>query len=94
MSSQPFAIFTIDVKPTVVFEAKNLGEARELARENWFRGDLSARTAGGVPLSTATSKLRTRFAMPDEIASFRKHRAALDHEPQDLELVYLSALDD
>jgi hypothetical protein len=91
MRNQVSAIFTIDVdgKPTVVFEANDWQEARELSREEWFRADLSVQTSCGVPLGVATSKLRARYALPEEIALFQNHRAALERKPDDLELVYL-----
>jgi hypothetical protein len=95
MRNHVSAIFTIDVdgKPTVVFEANGWQEARELSREEWFRADISVQTSCGIPLGVATSELRARYARPEEIAFFQRHRDALQSKPDDLELVYLIELD-
>ena len=61
-------IFTIDVdgKPTVAFEVKNLREAAELSREEWFRADLSTLSSNGEPLCRIESKLKARLATAPE----------------------------
>jgi hypothetical protein len=94
MSTPKSRIFTIDVdgKPTVVFEASSWSEARELSQEEWFRADLSVQMSGGVPLSTATSNYRARYALSDEITAFEQHR--MGRKADDLELVYLVELDE
>lgn len=48
----------------------------------------------GEPLARQTSRLRPRFATPEETALFERHRSALGREPDDLEFAYLVELDD
>jgi hypothetical protein len=93
--SKSSRIYTIDVdgKAVVCFPADSWLEARELAREKWLRADLAARRSAGEPLGRQTSKLRPRFATPEEIIMFERHRAVLGRQPDDLELVYLVELD-
>jgi hypothetical protein len=95
MSAPKSGIFTIEVdgKPTVVFEAGNWSEAKELSREEWFRADISLQMSGGVPLSISKSNYRARYALPAEVAPFEQLRDALGRPPDDLELVYLMDLD-
>jgi hypothetical protein len=91
-SSRIYAI-DVDGKPVVCFPADSWLEARELAREKWLRADLAARRSAGEPLARQASKLRPRFATPEEIIMFERRRAALGPRPDDLELVYLVELD-
>lgn len=69
-------IYTVDVdaKPTVAFEAKNLREANELIKEEWFLNDLRSRKSDGHPLWDGTAPLRIRIA--DEAASKHYQEAA------------------
>jgi hypothetical protein len=88
------AIFTIEIgdTPTLVFEAQNSRGARELRHEQWLKDDLAEAKTGGVPLWDGKAKLRTRPALPNEIALFgeAKNRGG----PSDgLMLVYLVELD-
>ncbi len=88
------SIFTIEIGgvPTLAFEAQNLREAHELCREQWLKIDLAEATANGVPLWDGKAKLRTRIALPDEIALFAE--AKKNGQPSDgLLLVYLVELD-
>jgi hypothetical protein len=89
MNTSTNRIFTIEVdgRPTVVFEANSWGEAQELAREKWFRADLSVQTSAGAPLSRASSIFRARNALPEEMAAFEEHRSVLDRDADDLELI-------
>ena len=89
------SIFTIETggTPTLVFQAKNLREAHELCREQWLRVDLAEAKSYGVPLWDGKATLRTRMALPDEIALFAE--AKNNGRPSDgLMLVYLVELDD
>jgi hypothetical protein len=95
MSNPTSRIFTIEVDgmPVVAFEASSWQEAKELSREEWFRADLSLQSSMGTPLATKASRLRARYAEPEEIAKFERHKAALDRPPDELELAYLVELD-
>ena len=88
------SIFAIDIgdTPTLVFEAKNLGEAHELCHEQWLKGDLAEARSGGIPLWDGKAKLRARLATSDEIALFVE--AKNSGNPSDgIMLVYLVELD-
>jgi hypothetical protein len=88
------SIFTIETggTPTLVFEAKNLREAHELCHEQWLRGDLAEAKSYGIPLWNGKATLRTRMALPDEIALFAE--AKNNGRPSDgLMLVYFVELD-
>jgi hypothetical protein len=87
-------IFTIDVdgKPTVAFEARNLREAHELSREEWFRADLSVLSSNGVPLCQIASKVKARMANAPELALYREAAGATTAS-DDILLVYLVDLD-
>jgi hypothetical protein len=89
-------IFTIEVdgRPAVAFEASSWQEAKELSREDWFRADLSLQSSMGMPLANKDSKLRARYAEPEEMAKFQRYRASLDRQPDELELVYLVEIGD
>jgi hypothetical protein len=89
------SIFTIETggTPTLVFVARNLHEAHELCHEQWLRSDLAEANSYGVPLWDGKARLRTRMALPDEIALFAE--AKNNGRPSDgLMLVYLVELDD
>ncbi len=92
LTSNVFAI-DVDDKPTVTFVAGNWREAQELIREEWFRADLSLQMSDGIPLCTSISRLKARYARPEEIAKFERHRATLSRPTDDLELVYLVEVD-
>jgi hypothetical protein len=88
------SIFIIEIgdTPTLAFEAQNLREAHELCHEQWLRADLAEAKSYGVPLWDGKTKLRTRMALPDEIALFAE--AKNNGRPSDgLMLVYLVELD-
>jgi hypothetical protein len=88
------AIFTIDIgdTPTVIFEAQNLREARELCHEHWLKEDLTEAKSGGVPLWDGKAKLRARLARPDETILFTEAKS--NGQPSDgLMFVYLVDLD-
>jgi hypothetical protein len=55
-------------RPIVSFVAKNQTEARELAREAWFRDDLGLCRSNGEPLWDGQAKLSVRLSTPDETA--------------------------
>jgi hypothetical protein len=87
-------IFTIEIgdTPTLVFEAQNFREARELCHEQWLKDDLAEAKSDGVPLWDGKAELRARTALPDEIALFAEARK--NGQPSDgLMLVYLVELD-
>ena len=64
-------IYTIlaDDRPIVAFEASGR-EAAELCKEKWFRAELSALNSNGGPICRTGSKLQTRLAIEEEIASY------------------------
>jgi hypothetical protein len=70
----PGTYFTIEVdgKPTVIFHAQRLAEARELTHEHWLRDDLCQLKSNGEPLCSPTSKLSARFASGEEIAALTR----------------------
>jgi hypothetical protein len=87
-------VFTVEVdgRPTVAFEARQLREAAELCREEWFRADLNALSSNGVPLCGIGSKLRARMASEFETAAYQE--AAQQAQPMDeILLAYLVELD-
>jgi hypothetical protein len=53
------SIFTIEIggTPTLVFEAQNLRETRELCHEQWLKSDLAEAKCDGVPLRYGNTKL-------------------------------------
>jgi len=65
-------VFALDVdgRPTLVFEARNQMEARELCMEAWLRFDLSSQMSDGIPLCDAKSKLSARLATAEETRLF------------------------
>jgi hypothetical protein len=87
------AIFTLDIdgRPTVAFEAKNLHEASQLSREQWFRDDVAQLESGGVTLWDGTTSLKTRNASDAEKEFF--FEAAEEAADDGMILVYLVELD-
>jgi hypothetical protein len=87
------AIFTLDIdgRPTVAFEAKNLREASQLPREQWFRDDVTQLESGGASLWDGKAPLKTRYASDAEKAAFLE--AAGEAATDDMVLVYLVRLD-
>jgi hypothetical protein len=87
-------VFTIDIAdtPTVIFEAQNLREARELCHEQWLKDDLTEAKSGGVPLWDGNARLRARSAQPDESALFAEAKSKADCS-DGLMLIYLVELD-
>jgi hypothetical protein len=88
------SIFTIEIgdTPTLAFEAQNLREAHELCYAQWLKDDLAETKSDGAPLWDGNAKLRTRIALPDEIALFAEAKNN-GHPSDGLMLVYLVALD-
>ena len=87
-------IFTIDVdgRPTVSFEARQLREASELCKEEWFRSDLNALTSNGEPVCRIGAKLKARIANEAERVKYRE--AAQEVGASDgIVMVYLVELD-
>ena len=87
-------IFTIEVdgRPTVVFEARQLREAAELGKEEWFRDELTTLISNGEPICGIGSKIKARGAT--EIERGRYREACQDAlVSDDLLLVYLVELD-
>jgi|ERR1700710_1238962 hypothetical protein len=88
-------VFTIDIAdtPTLIFEAQNLREARELCYEQWLKDDLTEAKSGGVPLWDGNAKLRARTALPEETALFAEAKSKADSS-DGLMLIYLVELDE
>jgi hypothetical protein len=72
--SRPLQIFTLEIdgKPTLVFEAMELAEAREICLEVDLRYDLSELTSDGIPICAENATLSPRPAAQEEIAAFRR----------------------
>ena len=72
--SEPPRIFTLDIdgRPTLVFEATGMAEAREICIDPDFRSDLGALTSEGVAVCGKGATLTPRPAMQDEIAAFQR----------------------
>ena len=87
-------IFTIDVdgRPTVSFEARQLREASELCKEEWFRSDLNALTSNGEPVCKLGAKLKARIADEGERAKYREASQEVGAS-DDIVMVYLVELD-
>jgi hypothetical protein len=88
------SIFTIEIgdTATLVFEAQNFREARDVCHQQWLKDDLAEAKADGVPLWDGKANLRARLALPNEIALFGE--AKKNGQPSDgLMLVYLVELD-
>jgi hypothetical protein len=88
-------VFALDVdgRPTLVFEARNQMEARELCREAWLRCDLTSQKSDGVPLCGPKSKLSVRLAEAEEARLFGEAAKAAANPSDDLVLAYLVELD-
>ena len=67
--SQIFAL-DIDGKPTLVFDAANLEEARAICADEVLRADLSTLTAEGALICAMNSVLEARLATPVEVSAF------------------------
>lgn len=65
-------IFALDIdgKPTLVFDAAGIEEAREMCRDDALRADLSTMTAQGIPICAIDSQLEARLASPAEVSAF------------------------
>jgi hypothetical protein len=72
--SEPTRIFTLEIdgRPTLVFEATGLAEAREICVDADFRLDLGALTSEGVAIYAGGATLTPRPAVQDEIAAFQR----------------------
>jgi hypothetical protein len=66
-------VFVLDVdrRPTLAFEARDIGEAREICRDADLLTDLLALTSDGAPVCAPGSTLIARAAAAAEIAAFR-----------------------
>ena len=86
-------IYTIlaDDRPIVAFEASGR-EAAGLCKEKWFRAELSALNSNGGPICRTGSKLQTRLAIEEEIASYWQGSKEAD-DSDGLLFVYLIDLD-
>jgi hypothetical protein len=67
--AQIFAL-EIDGRPTLVFDAANIGDARAICGDGALRADLSTITADGAPICAANSRLEARLASPGEVDAF------------------------
>jgi hypothetical protein len=94
MKRLPGAYFTIEVdgRPTIVFHADRLAQARELTHEQWLHDDLSELRSNGEPVCTLTSKMTARAATAEEIAAVR-HAADAKSTGDELVITYLVKLD-
>jgi hypothetical protein len=94
MASLLTSIFAVEVdgKPTIAFEAKNLREASELCKQDWLRIDLGGLKSNGIPLCSATAKLKVRMATELEAQIYRDAERDVQAS-DDLMLVYLVELD-
>jgi hypothetical protein len=66
-------IFTLEIdgRPTIVFDATSIEEARGICALPEFRADLSALTADGSPVCGDASALTVRDASGPEVAAFQ-----------------------
>jgi hypothetical protein len=82
-------IYTIlaDGKPIVALEA-SVREAASVAKEEWFRAEVSALNSNGEPICGTESKLQARPAIEEEIASYRQGSKEAE-DSNDLLFVYL-----
>jgi hypothetical protein len=71
---EPPRIFTLEIdgRPTLVFEATGLAEAREICVDPDFRSDLGALTSEGVAIYARGATLTPRPAGQAEIAAFQR----------------------
>jgi hypothetical protein len=67
-------VFTLEIngKPTLVFEATELAEAREMSLDADLRLDLSALTSDGIPIYTEDATVVSRPAVQAEVAAFKR----------------------
>ena len=86
-------IYTIlaDDKAIVALQASG-SEARELCKEEWFRGELSRLKSNGQRLYGPGMRLRTRPATEEEWVRYDKASSAA-HNAKDILFVYLVDLD-
>jgi hypothetical protein len=65
-------IFTLDVDdtPILMFEAKDIGEAREICQEAWMQDGLVLTNSGGNPLWDGDAELVARIATTVEVSVF------------------------
>jgi hypothetical protein len=92
----PGAYFTIEVdgRPTIVFHAERLAQARELTHEQWLREDLCRLKCNGEPVCTSTSKLIARYASGEEIAALAPSAGEAKLNGDEVVFGYLVKLDD
>jgi hypothetical protein len=88
-------VYTIDVdgRPTVTFQARQLREACELCKEEWFRSDLADITSGGSPLYNQASKLKARIATDNESSVYRQMAQAANNYDE-VVFAYLVEIDE
>ena len=91
---QVVSIFTIEIdgNPTIAFEAKNMGEARGLCKEQWLFDDLGALSSGGKAICGVGAKLAVRRATECETQVYREAERSVPAS-DDLMLAYLVELD-
>ena len=65
LQERAFTLLISD-QPIVSFHAKNLLEARELAREEWLRADLALCQSNGRPIWNGNDKFSFRRSTQDE----------------------------
>lgn len=88
-------VFTVDIagSPTMSFEAKNLREANELARESWFLDDLRVLKSEGQSIWDGKALLRVRFATDPEMERYRGIAAEAEDTAGEILLAFLVTLD-
>jgi hypothetical protein len=65
-------IFALDIdgKPTLVFDATGIEEARVICQDDTLRADLCTMTAQGAPICAVNSLLQARLASSAEVSAF------------------------
>jgi hypothetical protein len=91
----PVAYFTIEIdgRPTIVFHAERLAQARDLTHEQWLRDELSELKSNGEPVCTPTSKMSARVATAEEVATFVRDVRAAEPTGDETVISYLVELD-
>ncbi len=70
MSKTQIFALDIDGKPTLVFDAAGIEDARTICQDATLRADLSILTAEGVPICAVNLRLEARSASPREVDAF------------------------
>jgi hypothetical protein len=74
MTENKVFILEIDGRPTLAFDAPNADVAQAVSMDDILRSDLGSMTAEGKALCGTLSTLRSRFALPSEVAVFEHAR--------------------